>query len=84
MTALNLYVDAIGSWYAPSAASGTQCRRTTWGASGGVATLDADLPANAWVAVAASNACGESSAGRDSFGVERMSVGTWERCPPGP
>lgn len=84
-SALNLYVDRVGSWYAPSLATGTRCRVTAWTDNGdGTVTIDADLPAGSWLAVAASNACGESSAGRDSLGVERMAVGTWEACPLGP
>jgi len=39
---------------------------------------------DSWVVVSASDADGESSAGRASSGVERKSVGTWEACPLGP
>ncbi len=84
-TAYDLHVDRIGSWYAPTAATGTRCRETSWIIDrGGTISMARDLPANSWIVAAASNACGSSSSGRDSFAVERRSIGTWEACPPGP
>jgi hypothetical protein len=84
-TAYNLYIDLLGSWYFPRVPLGTYCRMTSWTDNGdGTILLDHSIPVSSWIVASASNSCGESSAGRDSAGLERMQVGSWEPCPLGP
>jgi len=84
-TAYNLYVDLLGSWYFPTFPLGTACTVTDWTDNGdGTILLDHAIPMNSWIVASASNACGESGAGRDSAGQERREVGSWELCPLGP
>jgi len=84
-TAYHVYADALGSWYAPSAATGTQCLLTSWRDPGdGTVGLDVSLPPGSWTVVTAANACGEGADGARSDGRERTTLGTWERCGAGP
>ena len=84
-TAYNVYIDQLGSYYAPSVPDGTTCTVTTWTDNGdGTLTLDVAVPDDSWVVVSASNAGGESAVGSDSSGTDRRSVGVWESCPLGP
>lgn len=80
--AYSAYVDTLGSWYAPTLATGTACTRDTWVDNGdGTLTLDVGLPGDSWVVVTAMNRCGEGTAGADSRGGDRLSLGAWEACP---
>lgn len=84
-TAYHVYVDRLGSWYAPSATTGTQCLLTAWRDHGdGTIGLDTVLPVRSWTVVTAANACGEGPAGARSDGRERTSLGSWALCGPGP
>jgi hypothetical protein len=80
-TAYNVYADALGSWYAPTAAKGTACGISTWSDNrDGTVTLDYQVPPNSWVVVTTSNACHEGSAGSRSDGTSRTEIGTWPSC----
>jgi hypothetical protein len=80
-TAYNVYADAIGSWYSPSAGEGSVCKITTWTDNNdGTVTLDYMVPENSWIVVTASNPCHEGPAGSASDGSERTSYGTWALC----
>lgn len=84
-TAYNVYAAPIGSWYEPSAATGSACTITAWVDNGdGTITMEYSVPPGSWIVATAANACGESGAGVDSCGTQRFTVGQWERCPPGP
>jgi hypothetical protein len=75
-----VYDNAIGNWY--SNPTGCSAPWSTLG--GGLVQIDYAVGDNTWVAVAARNGGNESSAGRDSTGVERKSSGTWSftgACP---
>jgi hypothetical protein len=83
-TSYSAYVDVIGSWYAPTTATGSACH-VAWASNGdGTVTLDHPLPVNSWVLVTASTRCAEGSPGRDSLGRPRESRGSWARCGPTP
>jgi len=85
VTAYNVYADAIGSWYGPTAASGSVCGLTEWTDNGdGTVTLDYALPLNSWIVVTGSTPCSEGPAGRGSAGIERTTQGVWEFCGPAP
>jgi len=85
VTAYNVYADAIGSWYGPTAASGSVCGITEWTDNGdGTITLDYALPVNSWIVVTGSTLCAEGPAGRGSAGEERTTQGVWEFCGPSP
>jgi hypothetical protein len=76
-----LSVDAIGSWWSPTAAEGTSCD-PAWTAQGdGTIPVAFDAPPGSWLVVTARNACGEGPAGRSSRGVERSSAASWTPCP---
>lgn len=80
-TAYNVYADALGSWYSPTAAEGTVCALATWNDNGdGTVTLDYGVPRNAWLVVTASNVCEEGSAGAASDGTERADAAGWPSC----
>ena len=84
-TAYNVYIDQLGSYYAPSVLDGTTCTVTIWADNGdGTVTLDVAVPNDSWVVVSASNAGGESAVGSDSSGADRRLIGVWESCPLGP
>ena len=71
--------DALGSWYFPRGATGSQCSVRDWTDNGdGTLTLDYDVPPDSWILVTASTACAEGPAGRNSAGDERTTLGTWE------
>jgi len=79
--AYNVYADAIGSWYSPTAGEGSVCAVTGWTDNGdGTVTLDYQVPENSWVVVTASDACIEGPAGSGSDGVERSGTGSWQSC----
>jgi PKD repeat protein len=77
-----IYWDALGDYYTPTRNGCTEASGS--GAAPGTVRLDWAIPDNAWVAVAAANAAGESSAGRDSAGAERRTIGTWPAQGPCP
>jgi len=84
-TAFNIYTDVLGSWYAPSAATGSLCTVTNWTDNGdGTVTLTFDPPLDSWVLVTASNPWGEGPAGPDAAGTERTTLGVWDLCGPAP
>lgn len=81
--AYNVYADRIGSWYAPGAATGSACHRTSWtDLGGGAVEIDHALPLDSWIVVTASTPCAEGPAGPDSTGAERTDRGAWELCGP--
>jgi len=85
VVAYNVYADAVGSWYMPDSATGSVCGITAWTDNGdGTVTLDYALPADSWIVVTASTACAEGPAGCGTAGVERTTIGSWERCGPAP
>lgn len=78
---LNVYVDAIGSWYAPADPTGRTCHVGTWTNNGdGTITLQHELPNDSWVLVSGAGLCTEGPVGRDSRLAARESVGVWELC----
>jgi hypothetical protein len=80
-TAYNVYADALGSWYAPTAAEGTACGLASWTDNqDGTVTLDYQVPPTSWIVVPSSNACYEGSAGSRSDGTSRTASGTWPPC----
>lgn len=85
-TSYHAYVDAIGSWWAPSDATGRRCGLASAGAGArpGTLLLDVPLPVNSWLVVVGANSCGEGVPGTSSEGVDRSSQTTWTACGPGP
>jgi hypothetical protein len=84
-TAYNIYADAMGSWYSPTAAEGTVCTLTSWTVNGdGTITINFTVPDNTWILVEPSNAYGEGTPGDDSAGTRRDNLGSWPVCPLGP
>ena len=82
-TAFNLYLDRIGSWYAPSASTGTTCAMRVWTDNGdGTGTSRPSIPVNTWIDTTASDGCSEGPLGVNSFGVGR--TGLFSRCGPAP
>jgi hypothetical protein len=83
--AYNVYADRLGSWYAPSAASGSHCAITDWAVhpSGGI-SLDYAVPAGSWIVVTGSNEHGEGPAGYLEPLLDRTDHGSWELCGPYP
>jgi hypothetical protein len=80
-TAYNVYSDALGSWYAPTTATGSVCWIQTWTTNpDGTLDLDWAAPAGSWFVVTASNPFGEGPAGPTSGGQERTILGTWALC----
>lgn len=85
ITAYNVYADALGSWYSPSAAEGSVCGIADWTDNGdGTVTLGYDVPANSWIVVTGSDACRETTAGTASNGTPRTASGSWPECGPTP
>jgi hypothetical protein len=83
--AVNVYADAIGSWYAPFAGTGTVCGIASWTDNGdGTVTFPCTLPPDSWFVVTASTECAEGAAGPDSGGTERTTLGSWALCGPAP
>jgi len=79
--AYNVCADAIGSWYAPSAAKGSLCTVRAWTDNGdGTLTFDYGVPAGSWILVTASTPCAEGPAGAGTAGTERTTLGSWEPC----
>lgn len=83
-TAYNVYADRIGSWYAPTAATGSACGLAGTDVGGGIEEIDYLAPSGSWIVVTASTPCAEGPAGPDSEGTERTASGssTWDRCGP--
>lgn len=81
-TAYHAYVDAIGSWWAPSDASGRACSLVSAGpgARPGTLLLDVPLPPGSWLVIAGANSCGEGTPGASSLGVERSTGAGWQAC----
>jgi PKD repeat protein len=75
-----VYEGAIGVWYGTPVRTCLGPAQFTSNGDGTV-TLDYVLGDNTWTVVAAADAAGESSAGRDSAGVERKTVGVWMEGP---
>jgi len=83
--AYNVYADAIGSWYEPTAAKGAVCGIAEWTDNGnGTLTLDYVLPLNSWIVVTASTPCAEGPAGCGTAATERTTLDTWQLCGPAP
>ncbi|MEM7247675.1 MAG: hypothetical protein AAF533_20225 [Acidobacteriota bacterium] len=78
VTVYNLYTDRIGSWHAPSAATGTTCHVERTGELEEV--LDFTVPDDSWLLVTSSTRCAEGPAGTDSQGRDRTMPGAWESC----
>jgi hypothetical protein len=83
-TAYSLYADALGSWYAPGAASGSACFIAVTPDGPGRLGATPALAANSWLVVTASSSCAEGGPGRDSLGADRAAASTWPWCGPGP
>ena len=80
-TSYNVYTNQLGTWYEPAEETGSVCSISTWTDNGdGTITLDYVIPEGSWSLVTASTDCFEGSAGTDSNGVPRTSVGSWELC----
>lgn len=75
-----VYSGALGSWYGDPVG----CAAPWVALGGGEVQLTQTIADDAWFVVAARNAAGESSAGRDSAGVERKSMGLWSFAGPCP
>jgi hypothetical protein len=74
-----VYGGPIGLWYNDPAGCAAP-----WISLGGLVQLAFPIPDNAWITLAARNASGESSAGRNSLGGERKNAGTWTFTGPCP
>lgn len=80
-TAYNVYIDSIGSWYAPAAT----CAIRSFAINGdGTVTLPLAWSASSWIDVTASDPCSEGAVGTDSAGARRSASGTWAFCGPAP
>jgi hypothetical protein len=78
-----IHWDGLEDYYTPTRNGCTV--DSGLGAEPGTVRLDwAVPPGDVWIAVAAANGMGESSAGRDSAVIERKAMGSWTEgpCPP--
>jgi hypothetical protein len=83
----NLYIDRIGSWYAPGIVTGRACAVSDAGpgARPGTVLIPIDWPNNfSWVLVTAANHCGEGPPGVNSLGSDPTRWPTWQACGPIP
>jgi hypothetical protein len=75
-----VYGGELGSWYGDPVGCAAQ-----WIAiGGGQVQLTHAIADDAWFVITARNAAGESSAGVDSAGIERNTIGTWTLAGPCP
>jgi len=80
----NLYIDRIGSWYAPGIVTGRDCAvpASGPGARPGTLLIPIDFTSfSSWVLVTAANHCGEGPPGLNSLGDDPARWPTWHPCP---
>jgi len=80
VVAYNVYADRLGSWYGPSAATGSACGLAGTVLPDDTVELDYAVPTGSWIVVNGSSRCAEGPAGPDSTGIERTTLGTWDLC----